>query len=87
MDNNEIQDLISDLQVTNEDYQGFVLALSDMLGDCSDPINHPEFAFTALKRDCYAIAAICTALNKNARQQATMLDKLAEVNKDGDSDD
>lgn len=79
MNKKDFDDCINDIRVTNEDYQGFLLALSDMLDDCTT--DNTDMACFALKRDRFAIAAILTALNKNAKTQATMLDKLADTNK------
>lgn len=92
MINRKMDDLISQARAINDDNDGFLLALSDLLNDCTDPLLQPNpdqaVAHFALERNSRAIEAVKEALVRNIRRQATVLARLERTNlKGGENND
>lgn len=91
MINRKMDDLISQARAINDDNDGFLLALSDLLNDCTEPLLQPSpdraAAHFALERNSRAIEAVKEALVRNIRRQATVLARLERTNLKGGDDE
>lgn len=88
----KFDNLTCEAQVINRDIDGLLLALSDLLDDCTEPLAEPKhdetLALYSLKRNSRSIEAVKEALTRNVRRQATVLARLEQTNlKGGENSD
>lgn len=87
----KLDDLIYESQVINRNIDGLLLALSDLLDDCTEPLaksKHDEkMALYSLVRNCKAIEALEETLKIKVHRQDALLAQLERANLKGGEDE
>lgn len=88
----KFDNLTCEAQVINRDIDGLLLALSDLLDDCTEPLAEPKhdetLALYSLKRNSRAIEALEETLNIKVHRQDALLAQLERTNlKGGENND
>lgn len=86
----KFDNLTCEAQVINRDIDGLLLALSDLLSDCTEPLDKPKhdetLALYSLKRNSRAIEALEEALTIKVHRQDALLARLERTNLKGGED-